>query len=449
MLNVETKNRLQKIFRIMVPIFVTQISIMGMNFSDTVMSGNASAVDLAGVAIGSNIWMPLFTGLSGVLVALTPIVAQLRGGGQVGQIGKAVLNGIYLALFLGIAVIVAGYFNLDRILSFLSLEPSVYTVARGYLAAIAWGIVPFFASIVLRSFVDSMGNTTLTMRLFLCTLPLNVAFNYVLIFGKLGLPALGGVGAGYGTSLTYWVVLGLFTLIIIRGKLLQGMGFAWQLPTLRNLQEHLLLGVPLGVSIFMETSVWGIVALFMAKFGTNTIAAHQTAINFSSLLYMLPLSFSMSLTILVGVEVGAKRYREAFAYAKTGIGANIALSLIFVVLLLVFREQIAHLYGAQGDILQLTVHFLAYAACFQLLDGTAAPMQGILRGYKDVNYAFFASLIAYWGVCLPCGYYLDVGMGQGANGYWQGLIVGIFCTAVFLGLRLVKVEKKILQKEIK
>ena len=180
----------------------------------------------------------------------------------------------------------------------------------------------------------------------------------------------------------------------------------------------------------------------MSKFGTETIAAHQAALNFTSLLYMLPLSFSLTLTILVGTEVGAKRYDEAVAYSRTGIISNWFVAGCFVILLLLFREYIGRLYGAQGHIMELTKHFLFYAAFFQLLDATAAPIQGILRGYKDVKVPFYIALVSYWVICLPSGILLDVYAGQGPYGYWQGLIVGILFSAGMLVLRLKKIQNK-------
>ena len=207
-------------------------------------------------------------------------------------------------------------------------------------------------------------------------------------------------------------------------------------------KEHLHIGIPIGISIFFETSIFGVVAIFMAKFGTIAIAAHQAAINFTSLLYMLPLSFSLALTILVGIKVGAKDYKEAADYGRIGIMTNLTLALFFVLLLAFGREYVAMLYSQDQEIIKLAGEFLFYAAFFQLLDGTATPIQGILRGYKDVKAAFYASLFAYWGICLPLGYILDVYLGHGPYSYWQSLITGIFFSAAFLLIRLRSMQRK-------
>lgn len=438
------KNKLSNILSVMIPIFVTQLAIIGMNFFDTVMSGNASTNDLAGVAMGANLWMPVFTGINGTLLALVPIIAHLRGENNLQDLPKAVFNGIILAIALGIIIIISGYLFLNDIFVALGLTPVVHLIAVDYLRAISFGIIPLFITTILRSFVDTMGFTRMTMRLFLLTLPVNIFLNYILIFGKFGAPRLGGVGAGYATSITCWLILLSFVVLIKKFSVLKEYSiFAWYTPSWKRIKEHLSIGLPMGTSIFFETSIFGVVAFFVAKFGTETIAAHQVAINFTSLLYMLPLSFSLALTILVGTEVGAKRYGEAIAYGRTGIISNWCVALCFVAFLLFFREYIGELYGAEGHILTLAKNFLFYAAFFQLFDATAAPIQGILRGYKDVKVTFYISLVAYWVICLPVGIFLDVYGGQGASAYWQGLIIGLLFSAVLLVLRLKKVQNRL------
>ncbi|MDD4721839.1 MAG: MATE family efflux transporter [Acidaminococcaceae bacterium] len=438
------KNKLHNILAVMIPIFITQLAIVGMNFFDTVMSGNAGANDLAGVAMGANLWMPIFTGINGILLALVPIIAHLRGEENEQDLPKVVFNGIFLAIVIGLLVIISGYMFLPRIFDLLSLTLVVRSIAIDYLQAISLGIIPLFIATILRSFVDTMGFTRMTMRLFLLTLPVNVCLNYILIFGKFGAPRLGGVGAGYATAITCWLVLLAFIVLIKKFSILKNYKiFAWYVLSWKRIKEHLSIGIPMGTSIFFETSIFGVVAFFMAKFGTETIAAHQAALNFTSLLYMLPLSFSLALTILVGTEVGGKRYAEAVAYGRTGIISNWCIAMGFVALLVLFREYIGRLYGAEGYILALTEHFLFYAAFFQLLDATAAPIQGILRGYKDVKVPFYISLVAYWVICLPLGIFLDVYVGQGPYGYWQGLIIGILFSAGMLVLRLKKIQNKV------
>ena len=178
-----TRSKLRDILSVMLPIFVTQLAVMGMSFFDTVMSGQAGAADLAGVAIGANIWMPFFTSLNGILIALMPIVAQHVGAGRREEISHAVMQGIYLAFIIGAFVIIGVWFFIDDALLFMGLEPKVQMIAAEFLKALSLGIIPIFTCSILRGFVDTLGYTAMTMRIFLLILPLNIVFNYLLIFG--------------------------------------------------------------------------------------------------------------------------------------------------------------------------------------------------------------------------------------------------------------------------
>ena len=216
-------------------------------------------------------------------------------------------------------VLAGGVAFLPHFLQGMGLEPAVYNVALWYMVGIGIGVIPFFLITPLRSLIDTLGYTHLTMKIYMLALPLNALLNYVLIFGKLGMPRLGGIGAGVATGITFWLLLFLYAYIVTRlepFKQFAVLGIVK--PQSGWLKDYLRLGVPMGVSIFMETSIFGVVALFVAKFGTEVIAAHQAALNFSSLIYMFPLSFSLALTIVVGVEYGAKNYEGARDYTKLG-----------------------------------------------------------------------------------------------------------------------------------
>ena len=402
------RDKLRRLLSVMLPIICTQIAIMGMNFFDASMSGHAGDVDLAGAAIGGNIWMPIQTGISGILMAAMPLVANLLGAGEKEKITVVVRHGLVLALGFALLVLGCGIAFLPHFLQGMGLAAEVYHVALWYLAGLGLGVVPFFMITPLRSLVDTLGYTHLTMRIYLLALPINACLNYVLIFGKLGLPRLGGVGAGVASGLTFWLLLAIFAWVVSRLEPFKSYHiFGFVRPVYSWLKEYLRIGVPMGISIFMETSIFGVVALFIAKFGTETIAAHQAALNFSSLIYMLPLSFSLALTIVVGVEYGAKNYQGARDYVTIGLQTSLGIAGFYMLAEYFLREQIAFIYTNNVEVVALVKVFLLYAIGWQAGDAIAAPIQGILRGYKDVNATFWASMLAYWGICLPLGLFLD------------------------------------------
>lgn len=445
MLGKKNAVRLRRLLDVMIPILITQTAIMAMNFCDSAMSGHAGAVHLAGTAIGGNLWMPVMASLNGILLGSMPIIAHLLGRGERQNIGSVVRHTMLLATAFSLLLLVAGVLFLDRLLGTFGLEPQVYYIAKMYIAAIGVGVLPFFLSTALRALVDTSGYTGITMKIYLLALPVNAFLNYCLIFGKFGAPALGGIGAGLATGITYWLEFFIFVWVVHKLPAFAPLRiftdkFKFDMAQLR---ENLSLGVPMGMAIFMEASIFGVIAIFIAKFGTVIIAAHQAAMSFTSLLYMVPLSFSMSLTIVVGVEAGARRFGEALRYSLLGIACNITVAVLLTVFVLFDREFIAGLYTSEPVIIRQTIGFLFYAMFFQVMDATAAPIQGILRGYKDVKATFWAGLAAYWLICLPLGCYFDYYMHFGPSSYWLSLDIGLLCAVLFLGGRFWYLQRKI------
>lgn len=445
MLGKKNAVRLRRLLDVMIPILITQTAIMAMNFCDSAMSGHAGAVHLAGTAIGGNLWMPVMASLNGILLGSMPIIAHLLGRGERQNIGNVVRHTMLLATAFSVALLVLGVLFLDDLLGTFGLEPDVHYIAKMYIAAIGVGVLPFFLSTALRALVDTSGYTGITMKIYLLALPVNAFLNYCLIFGEFGAPKLGGIGAGLATGITYWLEFFIFIYVVHKLPAFAPLRIFTDKFRLdwAQLKENLSLGIPMGAAIFMESSIFGVIAVFIAKFGTIIIAAHQAAMSFTSLLYMVPLSFSMSLTIVVGVEAGARRFREALRYSLLGIACNLTVAVALTIFVLLDRELIAGLYTSEPVIISQTVAFLFYAMFFQVMDATAAPIQGILRGYKDVKSTFWAGLAAYWLICLPLGCWFDYGLNMGPNSYWLSLDIGLLCAVAFLGGRFIYLQRKI------
>lgn len=407
------------------------------------MSGNAGHYDLAGVAIGANIWMPVYTGLNGVLLGITPMLSQLNGAGHHKDMPFVVVQGLYLAAALTICTVVAGAVILGPLLEYMQLDPAVHQIAYDFLVALSAGFLPLFLSAVLRNFIDSLGYTQITMLITLSALPINIALNYLLIFGKWGFPQLGGVGAGYASAITYWFVLLITTAVFLWKRSFRqfnifGKAYMISFSLWRTLLK---VGIPIGGAIFCEVSIFGAVAVLMAEFGTNVIAAHQAAINFASLVYMVPLSVGMALTIAVGFEIGAQRPVDAKQYSYLGIGIALAVAFITGISLYVFNYQVAKMYSNNTEIVELIQSFLMYAIFFQLSDAIAAPIQGALRGYKDVKITLVMAIVSYWIIGAPTGYIMAKYFGFGPYGYWIGFIAGLAVGAIVLSIRLCRLQR--------
>ncbi|MDF2036026.1 MATE family efflux transporter [Cytobacillus oceanisediminis] len=438
------QEKIRQITIMLIPILITQLGMFAMVFFNTIMSGRYNASDLAGVAIGSSIWNPVFTGLSGILMAVSPIAAQAFGEKKNKEVTSIVKNGIVLGFVIAFAVILLGSFLLNPLLDSMNLTNAVEATARGYLVGLSFGIIPLFIFNVLRSFIYALGKTRVVMVILFCSLPINFLLNYVLIFGYWGFPELGGAGGGYATSFTYWFIL-IMTAFIIKTKepfssygIFSGLkDFSWG-----KCKEILKIGVPMGLSIFFETSMFAVVTILISKFNVTTIAAYQSALNIVSFLYMIPISISMAQTVLVGFEVGAGRYKDAKSYSWLGIYLAVLIALFTGLLVVFFRYEVAGFYSTDSAVIALTAHFLIYALFFQISDAIQATAQAALRGYKDVNISFVITLIAYWLICLPAGYVLAHHTSLGATGYWLGLTFGLLAAGVCLSMRLIFIQKK-------
>ncbi|WP_422123344.1 MATE family efflux transporter [Planococcus sp. X10-3] len=443
----ETNTKYEKLnllVKIVLPILITQVAMYLVTFFDIYMTARYGTEDLAGVSIGSSFWVPVYIGLAGILMSITPIVAQLMGAKKKEHVKEAVQQGIYLAILLAMIVFAFFFLFIDPLLGLMNLEPVVAAVAERYIFFMSLGLIPLFVYNALRSYIDALGATRVTMVIMLLSAPINVFFNYLFIFGNFGFPELGGAGAGLASAITYWLVLLIGVVIIQTQSPFSGYRIFrnWEKISIVRWKEISRIGVPIGISIFAETSIFSAVTFMLAVYGTITIAAHQIALNFTSLLYMLPLSISMGATILVGYEVGAGRFKDAKFYSWLGVSTAIVISFVSAGILFFLREPIAQLYSSDPAVIELAVQFLVFAALFQLSDAIQAPVQGALRGYKDVNITFIMALISYWVIGLPVGYLLARFTEYGAFGYWIGLIAGLTAGAVTLSIRLLAIQKR-------
>lgn len=442
------KEKTKQFFAVLLPILVTQLSLIATGFFNVIMAGHISQQDLAGAAVGVNLFMPFFGSILGIISGLTPTISQLYGAGKSDKIGFIVKQGFYWAFALAVGFIAFGYITVPQILPLLGLEPRVEYITTHYLMAVSCGMLPIFLAGVLRNFIDAHGYTRLTMCITMCTVPVNIVLNYIFMYGLFGIPAFGGIGAGIGSAIAFTLNLILNIIVVTTVSPFKEYHIFKNLPRL-NLAEwkkQLGVGIPIGSTIFCEQSIFGAVGLFIATYGTTIVAAHQAAMNFTTVVYMLPLSVSMALTILVGFEVGARRYKDAKEY----ITLSRVLTFVFVgsiaLLLTQFKAEIAAFYTSSSEVQSVLGGFLIYAVFMQFADSINAPLQGALRGYKDVHVTFLLAVLSYWIIGLPLGYYLANYTDMGPYGYWISLIGGVIVGAVLLQIRLSIILKRFTTK---
>ncbi|WP_339905019.1 MATE family efflux transporter [Pseudomonas guineae] len=442
-----TRTELCSLLKLATPIIIAQLANTAMGFVDTVMAGRVSPQDLAAVALGNSIWIPVFLLMTGILLATTPKVAQRFGSGAHTEIGPLVRQALWLALGVGIAAAVM-LWNAEIVLSLMNVDPVLIEPAMGYLRAVACGFPAVALYHVLRCFSDGLGHTRPSMVIGLCGLALNIPLNYIFIYGKLGLPAMGGVGCGWATglvmvfmflSMLWWVKWAPF---YQPSKIFSH----FEKPQWPVLKRLLSVGLPIGIAVFAESSIFAVIALLIGGLGATVVAGHQIALNFSSMVFMIPYSLGMAATVRVGQALGRGEPREARFAAGVSMAAALAYACLSASLMLLLREEIAQIYTPDKTVIAVATTLLVYSALFQFSDAIQVTAAGALRGYQDTRVTMILTLFAYWGIGLPVGYALGLtnwlGEPSGPSGLWQGLIVGLTCAGGMLAVRLAGSARK-------
>lgn len=415
-----------------------------MSLADSLMASHAGADDLAAVALGASVWLPMLISMNGVMMALTPIVAYLFGANRTDQVRTELHQSLVLALILGLAAVVI-LRNASPLLAWLGVEPALQIKAQDYLDAISWGFPLMLLFQSMRSFAEAFGITQPMMRIGLLAVLLNVPLNYLLIFGKLGMPELGGVGCGYASSLAFSIMFVCAIAYLQRSpqfkhlQLLRGLwrgrlSFDW--PKMRH---QLAVGVPIAFALLIETSMFCFIALLLADYGAVVISAHQITLSISSFIFMLPLSLCLALTIRVGQHRGAGRLDQAQETAYLGLVVSVAVAFTCFSLLRFLAAPLASYYSSNPEVVELAAYLLGLASLYQFSDALQLAATGALRGFKETRTPLLICFIAYWILGLPSGYYLAEHQALGAAGYWLGILIGLSFAAVLLIRRLNRV----------
>lgn len=429
------------------PILGGQLAATLMGFVDTSMAGQASAIDLAAIGIGTSLWMPIYVFVRGILLALTPLVAQQIGAGHFREIGPLVRQGLWVGLFTSfLAIFLLQY--AEHPLVWLDVDPGIIPVAKGYLVALCWGIPAICLFQVLSSYCEGLADTKAGMVFGLIGLLVNIPANYVLIYGKFGFPELGAVGCGYATALAYWVMLGLIACYVHRSNrhrqhriLVRA-----EAPNGAQLGTILRLGLPIGTAIFSECTLFTMIALLIGFMGPEVVAGHQISLNFASIIFMLPLSLSIANTIRVGQALGAGDPVLARFKAYVGVFTAALIALLSASLILLAPHLIAAVYTQDEAVIAIAVQLLFFTAIYQISDAIQLASTGALRGYKDTKWPMVIALSAYWLIALPIGYTLGITAlisdPTGPVGLWQGLVLGLTLAAILQSYRLHRVSRR-------
>lgn len=363
---------------------------------------------MAAVAVGTSIWLPAILFGHGLLMALTPVVANLNGSGRRDRIAHQTQQAFLLAAAISILTMVVLYQGKYVINLMHDGAPELADKAVKYLHALLWGVPGYLFYQVLRSQCEGLSKTQPGMVIGFIGLLINIPINYVFIHGKLGMPELGGVGCGVATASVYWMMMLMMAAYSRHAYWLKDIRqFKTQLkPDWAVLKRLSGMGLPIALALLFEVTLFAIVALLVLPLGVVDVAGHQIALNFSSLMFVLPLSVGVAATIRVGHRLGESSVEAARVAARTGIATGILLAMCTAIFTITLREPIAMLYNKNPDVVAMASHLMLLAAVYQISDAVQTIGSGVLRGYKDTRAIFFITFIAYWLLGLPSGYTL-------------------------------------------
>ena len=431
---------LKQLLKIGVPIFGSQISYMGMGVTDTIVAGQASALDLSGLAIGNALTMPIYFLFGGCLFAVTPIVAQLFGAKQYEMIGEKVRQILWLSIGIGVIGFFA-YRNLSSLIPFFDIDPEIAVISDGYLKAMSYGFVANMIFTCLRCYSEGMGLTLPVFWIAFIGMLLNIPLDIIFVYGYFGVPKLGGVGCGIATTLvSFLMMLTLIIYIFLSKNYSSTKPFStFTPPSAKTTKEIFKLGTPIGFGIFIELSMFSGAALILGVLGETIVAGHYIALNIASLFFMLPLSIGLAAATRVGNLVGENNFSQARIASYSTIYLCVIGSLLTCLTILLVRDHIVYLYSSDLDAIKIATSLLIFAAIFQLPDGIQMAAVGSLRGYKDTFAPMILLFISYWMFAIPAGYFLTMHGFEsplGAAGMWIGMIIGLTIFSVLSILRL-------------
>lgn len=438
---------LKQLFHLMLPILVTQFSQAGLGLIDTIMAGRLSPTDLAAIAVGVGLWIPVMLLFSGIMIATTPLVAEAKGARTPEKIATIARQSLWVALILGV---IAGLVLqvLPLTLPLLGVPESLQPKAGLFLHAIGFGMPAVTMYAALRGYSEAIGYPRPVTAISLMALLLLVPLNFIFMYGVGPIPALGSAGCGFATAILQWLMLMSLALYIFKNRVYQSsQPFShWEKLNGYWLKRILKLGFPIGLAIFFEVSIFSTAAIVLSPLGETIVAAHQIAISVTSQLFMIPMSLAIALTIRVGTYYGEQNWDAMRRVQGLGLMTATILALLIMLMLWVFRSEIVALYTSDPMVTQIALYLVLFAVAYQLMDAWQISAAGCLRGMQDTKGPMWITMIAYWVIAFPVGVYLSRFVDMGAAGVWVGLIVGLSVACVLLLARLYGNNKHLSQR---
>ena len=432
----------REFFKLAIPLASAQVAQSATGFVDTIMMGRMGADVLAAGGLAAIIYFAIMATASGTVMGVSPLVAEAFGAGNKRRIQQVARQGLWLAVLVAIpTMIVIGH--LDRWLVYTGQTETTLALVNTYLDIILWSLLPMMGFTALRSTVSALSQARPIMVIIVVGTAFNIVGNYLLGFGKFGLPALGLAGLALATTLTWWGMFLALACYTILHPTLRDYRFFQTLhhPKPRTLRQLVWVGVPIGIFSGLESGFFLIIMFWMGQLGTETLAAHQVVLQTIVVVFMIPLGISFATTVRVGQWLG----KRDLAGMQRATWVSMVITIFFMVggslLFVLFPKQIIGIYldvnkPENEAIVALAVPLLNIAAVTMVLDGLQKAIYGALQGLQDTQIPTALNVLGFWGVGLSVGYGLGFQLGMGSRGLWIGQSVAIATVALLFSWRL-------------
>jgi MATE family multidrug resistance protein len=433
-----------ELLKLGIPLVLTQVGQMTVQLIDNAMLGHSGTIALAASSFANNLYIVLMLFGLGIFLGVTPLVGHARGANDDAQVAATMKSSFALAALLIPGIALAAW-SVGWLIPYMGQTDEVVHLAAPYYRTLVIAIVPFLSFTLLKQIGEGLGNTFIAMIATLAANLLKVILNYVLIFGKIGFPELGLLGAGYATIISRTV---MFLLLYMGFRHRESIHRYFTLmhqtrARFSEVSKFLKIGLPIAVQLVLEVSSFAMSAVMMGWMGNVPLAAHEIAIGLATFTFMIANGVAMATTIRVSYQLGTRDYRSMEQISYSAVHLVLSYMGMCGLGFLLFRHQLPLLFTGDDRVVAQAASLLAVAALFQVFDGLQTVSLGILRGFADVKAPMLISVFSYMVIGLSVSYLCAFSLGIGPAGIWYGFLSGLLVAGALLALRIRNRMKKI------
>jgi MATE family multidrug resistance protein len=408
------------------PVILAEVGWVLMGIVDTIVVGPLGPAAIGAVGTGSTMFFALMVLGTGTLLALDTFVSHSYGAGRIDECHRWLHTGLQLAVVMSVVLVAAGLAGV-RLLSWSGIQPEVLALLQPYLTALLWSAPALLFYTVLRRYLQAMNTVRPILGAVVLANLINAAANVVLVYGYLGLPALGVIGSAYATLIARMALVLMFWRVVAARERqwpsgLYGVPFRWAIEPMWRLVR---LGAPAALQVTLEVGVFAAAAALAGRISASALAANQIVVNIIGFFFMVPFGLSSAAAIRVGQAMGRRDPAGVRRAGWSALGLALAFAAVVATLFVVAPQPFIRVFTADAAVLQTGVVLLFVCAVFQPFDGFQTVSTGALRGLGDTRTPMIANLIGHWGLGLPLGYALCFSRGWGVLGLWVGLSAGL------------------------